>query len=81
MKSGNLLVTLPKWVKDRRKIRASRQRCQPVPRQDRQHFIYSNFLRSGAERWSGSRKNKFSRAERWSGDLEKFWSGAERLKI
>jgi hypothetical protein len=33
------------------------------------------------ERWSGSRKNKFSRAERWSGDLENFWSGAERLKI
>jgi hypothetical protein len=43
--------------------------------------IFYGAERSGAERWSGSRKNKFSRAERWSGDLEKFWSGAERLKI
>ena len=36
------------------------------------------FFRSGAERWSGSRKNQWSGAERWSGSLEKIWSGAER---
>ena len=36
------------------------------------------FFRSGAERWSGSRKNQWSGAERWSGSLVKIWSGAER---